>query len=121
MAGTIKIIAGTDYSDTITLTEADGVTPRDITGHNIKFKIAKTTGITDAAASYFAQTDDATDFVITTAASGICTILIPDSVTKDFKDRTFQWQIRDVNASGIVQDTDQGICEVDLSLFDNEP
>ena len=120
MAGTINIIAGTTYSDTITIYESDGTTPRDLTGYNVKFKIAKTTGISDASATYFAQTDDATDFVITTAASGLCTITVPDTTSKDFTGGNYKWQIRLVSGAGVVTDTDQGECTITESLMDDE-
>lgn len=117
MAGTIEIIIGNTYSSTITITDSNGAV--DITGNTVKFKIARTLSVSDAGAEYLASTEDATDLVMTTPASGICTLTIPEDTTKAFAPGTYKWQIRYIDGSN-VSDTDAGVCEIKDSLFDAE-
>src|SRR3990167_6915960 len=94
MSGTIKIISGADYQDTITIYAADGVTPENLTNGEVRFKIAKVSGITNATATFYVTTVSATYLTITDAVSGVCTLDIPASITKGFAQGAYRWQIR---------------------------
>lgn len=117
MAGTITIIAGATYSDTITIKDSDRKVI-DITGLQLKIKIAKSVGIGDKDANYYADSDESGSDL--TIAGGIGVWVMPDSVSKDLEGGLFKWQVRYIDASSTVNDTDQGDAIIDRSLFDDE-
>jgi len=120
MAGTINILAGADYQDTILITEVDGTTARDLTGGEIRFKIGLV-GDTNAQAQLYTSTEDVTPYVmVTDAAAGEVTVDIPESVTKGFSAGNYLWAVRLKESDSDVFETDTGICIIKEAFHDDE-
>lgn len=119
MAGTITITAGTTYSQTITITDSAG-DAIDITGATVKFKIARNPYVDDDDAVYYISSESASHLTLSDPANGICTLIIPAATTKTFTEGIYSWQIRYIDTSSNVNDTDEGTCKIEESLFDDE-
>lgn len=115
----LNIIAGADFQDTITIKDGDGVVI-DISGAEIKFKIAKNEGVTNANAVFYVSTADATYLTITDGTNGVVTLDIPASVTKNFTAGTYLWSIRYIETDSDVFETDTGIAVIEEALIDDE-
>lgn len=110
----LKLKAGDDLSMKFTIVDSDGAVI-DLTGGTIKFKIALTLGVTDAAALY---TESYTSF--TNPTGGIHTETIPDLTTKDWVAGQYLYQSRFIDSSGIVQSEDIGRCTILENLLEDE-
>ena len=111
----LKLNAGDDLSIKFTIVDSAG-SVIDLTGGTIKFKIAVSLGITDAAAVY---TGTYTSF--TNATGGIHTEVIPDSTTKDWPPaNNYLFQSRFIDSTGNVQSEDIGRCTVLENLLEDE-
>ena len=111
---TLKLKSGSDNIVKFTVTDSDSAVVN-LTGGTIRFKIATSLGVTNAAAEYF---DSYTSF--TGAANGIHKETIPDSVSKLWTPNNYVFQSRFIDSAGIVRDEDVGICEIVENLQDDE-
>ena len=121
MAGTITIIAGATYSDTITIYDSAGDQIALTSEDRLKFKIATGLGIADEDATFFADSDESGSEL--TIAGGVGVLVIPDSISAAMvgaENKNFKWQVRYISSDGVVNDTDQGVVLLDASLFDDE-
>lgn len=120
MAGTIKIIAGTTFNDKIVIKDEDGEVV-DITNGRAKFKIASKRGIADDKAQYFADSNTSgSDLTISNPTAGELSIIVDENTTKDFTPGDYKWQLRYIDESDNVNDTDEGIVIIEDSLIDDE-
>jgi hypothetical protein len=110
----LKLKAGDDLPIKFTIVDSGGAVV-DLTGGTIKFKIALTLGVTDAAALY---TGTYTSF--TNPTGGIHTETIPDTTTKDWEPGRYKYQSRFIDSSGIVQSENIDRCEIIENLLEDE-
>lgn len=110
----LKLKAGDDLSMKFTIVDSDG-TAINLTGGTIKFKIAVTLGVTDAAALY---TGEYTSF--TNPTGGIHIEVIPDATTKDWTAGQYFYQSRFIDSSGNVQSEDIDRCTILENLLEDE-
>lgn len=112
--GALKLKAGDDLSMKFTIVDSDGAVI-DLTSGTIKFKIALTLGVTDAAALY---TGEYTSF--TNPTGGIHIEIIPDATTKVWVAGQYFYQSRFIDSSGIVQSENIGRCTILENLLEDE-
>ena len=112
--GILKLKAGDDLNIKFTITNSDDAAVN-LTGGTIAFKIAARLGIANNNAQYFAEYTSFTD-----PTNGIHIETIPDSVTKDWTDGDYVYQVRFIDSSNIVRSEDVDIAEIEQNLIDDE-
>lgn len=123
MAGTITIIAGARYQDTVTIKDSAGAAI-DLTGGEVRLKIATSLGVTNANATLYTSSADGTPYITIDADQvnniGQCPIDIPGTITKDFTAGNEIWSIRYKAADADVFETDTGTVIINQALHDDE-
>jgi hypothetical protein len=90
------LYTGEDKTLTITVYQADGATPQDITGWALSYVWKKTLADPDAEAALTKTTSSG--ITLTTPASGICTVTIADTDTDHLPARTYVHELKRTDA-----------------------
>lgn len=87
---------GEDKTLTVTVYEADGTTPQNITGWSLSYRWKRSLSDPDSDAVLTKTTSSG--ITLTTPASGVCTVTIADTDTDSLEARTYYHELKRTDA-----------------------